>query len=117
MGENLRGYLVVKVLEAAGHNGEDVKVWDDSFKEVFAKSEPARRPEPSPMRGSAAKQALRAAPANLFPSIAAQLRSGAALALSRRARGSWLAAAGLMPARRRLRPANWAQYAAYGARR
>ena len=56
MGENLRGYLVVKVLEAAGHNGEDVKVWDDSFKEVFAKSEPARRPKPSPMRGSRTEQ-------------------------------------------------------------
>lgn len=36
--EQVRGYLVVKVLEAAGQNGEDVKVWDDSLKEVFAKS-------------------------------------------------------------------------------
>ena len=38
MGEQLRGYLVVKVLEAAGHNGEDVKVWDDTMKEAFVKS-------------------------------------------------------------------------------
>lgn len=38
MAEQLRGYLVVKVLEAAGHNGDDVKVWDDSLKEVFVKS-------------------------------------------------------------------------------
>jgi hypothetical protein len=38
MGETVRGYLVVKVLEAAGHNGEDRKVWDDSLKEAFVKS-------------------------------------------------------------------------------
>lgn len=38
MSEDLKGYLVVKVLEAAGQNGEDVKVWDDSVKEAFAKS-------------------------------------------------------------------------------
>ena len=38
MSEDLRGYLVVKVLEAAGQNGDDVKVWDDSVKEAFAKS-------------------------------------------------------------------------------
>ena len=39
MTEVVKGYLVVKVLEAAGHNGEDVKVWDDSLKEAFVKSE------------------------------------------------------------------------------
>ena len=39
MTEDVRGYLVVKVMEAAGHNGEDVKVWDDSLKEAFVKSE------------------------------------------------------------------------------
>jgi len=38
MGETVRGYLVVKVLEAAGHNGEDRKVWDDTLKEAFVKS-------------------------------------------------------------------------------
>jgi hypothetical protein len=38
MGEQVRGYLVVKVLEAAGHNGEDRKVWDDTLKEAFVKS-------------------------------------------------------------------------------
>jgi len=36
--ETLQGYLVVKVLEAAGHNGDDVRVWDDSLKEAFVKS-------------------------------------------------------------------------------
>lgn len=39
MAEQLRGYLVVKVLEAAGHNGDDLKVWDDSLKDIFVKSE------------------------------------------------------------------------------
>lgn len=39
MTEQLRGYLVVKVLEAAGHNGDDVRVWDDTFKDAFVKSE------------------------------------------------------------------------------
>jgi hypothetical protein len=33
----LKGYLVVKVLEAAGHNSEDIKVWDDTLKEGFVK--------------------------------------------------------------------------------
>lgn len=26
------------MLEAAGHNGEDVKVWEDNFKDAFVKS-------------------------------------------------------------------------------
>ena len=38
-----QGYLVVKVLEAAGHNGDDAKVWDDSLKEAFVKSECAHQ--------------------------------------------------------------------------
>ena len=38
MADQLRGYLVVKVLEAAGHNGDDLKVWDDTLKEAFVKS-------------------------------------------------------------------------------
>jgi len=41
MAEKLRGYLVVKVLEAAGHNGDDVKVWDDSLNDIFVKSKSA----------------------------------------------------------------------------
>lgn len=36
--EQLQGYLVVKVLEAAGHNGDDARVWDDNFKDAFVKS-------------------------------------------------------------------------------
>lgn len=39
MAEKIEGYLVVKVLEAAGNNSDDVKVWDPSFKEGFVKSE------------------------------------------------------------------------------
>ena len=44
-----QGYLVVKVLEAAGHNSEDERVWDANFTEGFVKGErlspaPARRP-------------------------------------------------------------------------
>lgn len=34
----LQGYLVVKVLEAAGQNGDDDQVWDESVRNVFAKS-------------------------------------------------------------------------------
>lgn len=33
----LTGYLVVKVLEAAGHNSEDVEVWDPSINEAYVK--------------------------------------------------------------------------------
>jgi len=38
MSEILKGYLVVKVLEAAGQNGDDEQVWDDSVRDVFVKS-------------------------------------------------------------------------------
>jgi hypothetical protein len=38
MSELLKGYLVVKVLEAAGQNGDDEQVWDDSVRDVFVKS-------------------------------------------------------------------------------
>lgn len=37
-----KGFLVVKVLEAAGHNSSDVRVWDPSFTEGFVKGAPAR---------------------------------------------------------------------------
>lgn len=36
--EQLRGYLVIKVLEAAGQNAEDERVWDSDLKECFVKS-------------------------------------------------------------------------------
>lgn len=35
----LQGYLVVKVLEAAGQNGDDDQVWDESVRDVFVKIE------------------------------------------------------------------------------
>jgi len=35
----LQGYLVVKVLEAAGQNGDDDQVWDDTVRDVFVKIE------------------------------------------------------------------------------
>jgi len=38
MSEQIQGYLVVKVLEAAGQNGDDVPVWDDTVRDVFVKS-------------------------------------------------------------------------------
>lgn len=34
-----KGYLVVKVLEAAGHNSNDVPVWDASFDEGYVRVE------------------------------------------------------------------------------
>lgn len=38
-GEKIQGYLVVKVLEAADHNSDDVKVWDPNFTHGFVKIE------------------------------------------------------------------------------
>lgn len=35
----LQGYLVVKVLEAAGQNGDDDQVWDETVRDVFVKIE------------------------------------------------------------------------------
>ena len=35
----LQGYLVVKVLEAAGQNGDDLQVWDETVRDVFVKIE------------------------------------------------------------------------------
>jgi hypothetical protein len=36
---DVQGYLVVKVLEAAGHNSDDQIVWTSELKEGFCKSE------------------------------------------------------------------------------
>ena len=46
---NLQGYLVVKVLEAAGQNGDDETVWDESVKEAFVKIE-IRGPRSRPVK-------------------------------------------------------------------
>jgi len=46
---NLQGYLVVKVLEAAGQNGDDETVWDESVKEAFVKIE-IRGPKARPVK-------------------------------------------------------------------
>lgn len=34
------GYLIVNVLEAAGHDAEDAPVWDAEFKQGYARGEP-----------------------------------------------------------------------------
>jgi hypothetical protein len=47
--QNLQGYLVVKVLEAAGQNGDDETVWDESVKEAFVKIE-IRGPKARPVK-------------------------------------------------------------------
>ncbi len=47
--QNLQGYLVVKVLEAAGQNGDDETVWDESVKEAFVKLE-IRGPKARPVK-------------------------------------------------------------------
>lgn len=36
---DLKGYLVVKVLEVTGKSKEDEPVWDSSLKDAFIKSE------------------------------------------------------------------------------
>lgn len=38
-GETPKGWLVVKVLEVAGHNKEDEVVWDPSFDRGFVRGE------------------------------------------------------------------------------
>ena len=47
--QKLQGYLVVKVLEAAGQNGDDEPVWDESVKEAFVKLE-IRGPKARPVK-------------------------------------------------------------------
>lgn len=36
------GYLVINVLEAAGHDSEDAVVWDPDFKQGYARGAPGR---------------------------------------------------------------------------
>lgn len=38
-GDIVEGYLVVKVLEVAGHNKNDEPVWDPSFQAGYVKGE------------------------------------------------------------------------------
>jgi hypothetical protein len=45
----LQGYLVVKVLEAAGQNGDDDQVWDESVRDAFVKIE-IRGPKARPVK-------------------------------------------------------------------
>jgi hypothetical protein len=40
---SIKSYLVVKVLEASGHNSNEVKVWDDDFKEGYVRGEAGQR--------------------------------------------------------------------------
>lgn len=38
MAETVAGYLVINVLEAAGHDSEDAVVWEPEFKQGYARS-------------------------------------------------------------------------------
>ena len=63
MTETIRGYLVVKVLEAAGHTGEDVRVWDASVKDAFVKGERRARARPRDRRADRRADSPRPRPA------------------------------------------------------
>jgi hypothetical protein len=57
-GEKIQGYLVVKVLEAADHNSDDVKVWDPNFTHGFVKSKLANVFIPSSVSNRSANHIL-----------------------------------------------------------